>query len=309
MTECTALAAVDPAAALDRAAGFIWRNARLLERRLFEAQLRRATRAPALAALRAYQNPDGGFGHALHPDLRGPHSQPLAVAFALRALDVLDAFDDPMLEGTLDFLTRIARFEGGVPEVLPPAADYPCAPRWEKRIASASSLRPTAELVGLLRKHGVVHPWVDLASGYCWRAIGAYVDPPAGAGEEPPCFDTLMPALAFLEHADEPGRAAELLARIGELILEWDLVTFDPFPAPDARTPLDWAPTPQCFARRLFTAEQVDRHRVALSLRQSDDGGWRAAETGPTPAAALEWRGVRTLDVLRTLRAYGAQEG
>jgi hypothetical protein len=31
---------------------------------------------PIIDALRGYRNPDGGFGHALEPDLRCPASQP-----------------------------------------------------------------------------------------------------------------------------------------------------------------------------------------------------------------------------------------
>jgi hypothetical protein len=39
-----------------------------------------------LNAVRAYCNPDGGFGHALEPDVRAPQSEPTAT---LRALDTL----------------------------------------------------------------------------------------------------------------------------------------------------------------------------------------------------------------------------
>ena len=61
---------------LDAAAGFVWRTARLLDRHRFAHLFLDGDRAPVLAALAAYQNPDGGFGNALEPDLRGPASQP-----------------------------------------------------------------------------------------------------------------------------------------------------------------------------------------------------------------------------------------
>jgi hypothetical protein len=37
-------------------------------------------------ALRGYRNPDGGFGHALEPDLRCPGSQPAPTLYALEML-------------------------------------------------------------------------------------------------------------------------------------------------------------------------------------------------------------------------------
>jgi hypothetical protein len=56
-----------------------------------------------LAALAAYQNPDGGLGNALEPDLRGPASQPEPVEVAFRVLDELDPAATGEVHGPLDF--------------------------------------------------------------------------------------------------------------------------------------------------------------------------------------------------------------
>ena len=45
----------------DRAQDFLWRNARLLERQLFIHLFKNGPREAVLTALKAYQNPDGGF--------------------------------------------------------------------------------------------------------------------------------------------------------------------------------------------------------------------------------------------------------
>ena len=74
-----------------RAETFIWSNARLLERRLFAYHFRGGSRYAVLAALRAYQNDDGGFGQALEPDIRCPDSQPVPVQHALEILDAVGA--------------------------------------------------------------------------------------------------------------------------------------------------------------------------------------------------------------------------
>ena len=57
---------------LDSARTFTYANARVLERHRVAALIDGAPAEPVVAALRAYRNPDGGFGHALEPDVRGP---------------------------------------------------------------------------------------------------------------------------------------------------------------------------------------------------------------------------------------------
>jgi len=71
---------------LERAAEFTWKNARLLDRRRFAYHFEGGPAAAIVTALRAYQNDDGGFGHALEADLRAPTSTPIFVEIALHAL-------------------------------------------------------------------------------------------------------------------------------------------------------------------------------------------------------------------------------
>ena len=66
-------------ASLDRAAGFLWSRARLVERRAFERAFMGGTADAVVQAVRAYRNLDGGLGHALEADLRTPTSQPIFV--------------------------------------------------------------------------------------------------------------------------------------------------------------------------------------------------------------------------------------
>src|SRR3954447_1796942 len=116
---------------VQRAQDFIWANARLLERQLFAYRFAGGEREPVLAALRAYQNADGGFGNALEPDKRDPHSQPVDVQVALETLDDLDAFDAAIVARVCDFLQTITTPEGGVPFALPTVNAYPRAPWWQ----------------------------------------------------------------------------------------------------------------------------------------------------------------------------------
>src|SRR4029453_5752503 len=111
---------------LEGAAGFVWRSGRLIDRHRLAHLFLGGERAPVLAALAAYQNPDGGFGNALEPDLRGPGSQPEPVEVAFWVLDEVGAMDDPMVAAACDWLGAGATPGGGGAVVLPsPRGDTP----------------------------------------------------------------------------------------------------------------------------------------------------------------------------------------
>ena len=65
------------------AESFIWSAARLLDRHRYTLLFADGSAEPVLEALRGYRNADGGFGHALEPDLRCPASQPAPTLHAL----------------------------------------------------------------------------------------------------------------------------------------------------------------------------------------------------------------------------------
>ena len=136
----------------DRAETFIWQNARLLERQQFAYHFKGGSRASVIAALRAYQNSDGGFGNALEPDVRCPESQPVPVQHAFEILDTV-GFDREMVQQTCDYLMMIATPEGGVPWLLPSAHHYPRASWWNTVDSPPASLNPTAAIAGLLHKN------------------------------------------------------------------------------------------------------------------------------------------------------------
>src|SRR5919202_2225936 len=136
---------------LPAATAFVWRTARLLDRLRFAYLFLTGQRDPVLSALRAYRNPDGGFGNALEPDFRGPVSQPATVEVALRVLDEADALDDPMVAQACDYLAGSTTPDGGVPFVLPSVQAYPRAPWWQPEgDQPPGNLLPTASIAGLL---------------------------------------------------------------------------------------------------------------------------------------------------------------
>src|SRR5262249_79046 len=176
---------------------FVWLSGRVLERLRFAFLFRGGNRERVLSALRPYQNDDGGFGEALEPDFRGPVSQPATADQALRLLDELDLFDDPMVRRICDYVTTISLPAGGLPMMLADVPLYPHPPWWELgKGEPRSSLLPTGGIAGLLHKHRIDHPWLAPATEFCWKAIDALADMPPSLGL-PYVFRF---ALAFLDH-------------------------------------------------------------------------------------------------------------
>lgn len=281
------------AKALTSAYSFLLNNGRLLERRLFEHLFLGAPPEPALWALLAYRNPDGGFGNALEPDKRTTSSQPIDQEFALHVLDDL-GWEAAVAAHVCDFLLTITTPDGGVPFVLPTVRDAPRAPWWNTEDNPPASVNPTASIAASLHKHHTRHLWLEHASAYCWAQI-----------EQTPEIEVhaLICMLRFLEHAPDPERAATAFQRLGDLALQ--NTAFDPQAEGYVKKPLDFAPTPASLCYRLYEPSMLDAHLDALAARQQPDGGWPITWAAVSQACELEYRGVVTLQALKTLRAYG----
>lgn len=280
----------------EHARDFMYINARLLERQLFRFLFEGGSRDETLAALQAYQNPDGGFGHGLESDLRTPFSQPLAVDKAFEILTLLGAMDHPMVLKACDFLDSITTSEGGVPFVLPTSRGYPHAPWMEGPDQPPANLNPTASLAGMLLAGGVDHPWLRRASAFCRAKIPA---------TESNAFHDVMPVVSFLQHCGDSAWAQPLLERLRARIQQPGVVEMDPGASGYVKNPLDWAPEPGAFFRSIFSDETIDLHLHALAARQQPDGGWPINWQALGPGAELEWRGWMTLQAVRTLKGYG----
>lgn len=282
------------ATVFERAEEFIWKNARLLERRRFAFHFAGGSGDAVLAALRAYQNDDGGFGNALEPDIRCPDSQPVPVQHAFEIMDEA-GFDQDSAQRACDFLMSITTSAGGVPFVLPSVNAYPHAPWWSTGENPPASLNPTAGIAALLYKQGFNHPWLERASAYCWSLI------PERAPED---MHELGVVLAFLQYAPERERAEREYERLMQHMLASGLVA-DINDTSYVRKPLDWAPTPEHPARRYFSDDAIQANLDQVIAAQHEDGGWTIAWPPISPGCELEWRGWVTVSALLTLKANG----
>lgn len=283
-------------ASLSRARDFLDRNGRLLERRLFGFHFDRVEVVEVVSALAAYQNADGGFGWGLEPDKRTPASQPVDMQIALETLAEIGALGGPMAVRACDWLETVTMEEGGVPFSLESANGWPHMPWWTVETPQPADINPTAAILGCLLQAGVSHPWMARATAFCWREVET---------SQTTKFHDLMPMIAFLEAVRDRPRAERALERLGARIVGQGLVEMDPNAGGYVKKPLDWAPRPDSFCRRLFDDAAIEAHLAALAGRQQDDGGWPINWDALSPGVELEWRGWMTVRALLTLKAYG----
>ncbi len=215
---------------------------------------------------------------------------------ALVTLDEADIWDEELVAGACEWLVANAPAEGGASFVEPTVEGWPCAPWWEAEEGRPASLLTTGRIAGTLHARRVDHPWLDGATDLLWRRIDDLDDPgPYG----------FRGVLQFLQHVPDRDRAEDAFERVGTRLFDWDLVALDPDAEGEVHTPLDFAPNPDSIARRLFDEATIEAHLDHLAGGQADDGGWTFNWLPWSPVAASEWRGSRTVDALRTLRANG----
>jgi hypothetical protein len=139
----------------EKARTFIYRNARPLDYVRWKYHFENGSKEAVLTALAAYQNRDGGFGHALEADAWNPNSSPLQTWTAteiLREIDFTDA-THPVIQGILRFLSSGQDLKGQFWDNAPSSNNaYPHAPWWHTDSISAChhSYNPTACLAGFI---------------------------------------------------------------------------------------------------------------------------------------------------------------
>ena len=288
---------------VDEATEFLWRHARLLERRRFAHRFDRPDPDGVASAVLAYRNPDGGFGQAMEPDCRTPHSQPQATRLALGALADVGRLDREVAEQAAAWAAGIVTAEGGLPFCLPTVIGYPRAPWWDPGgDPPPANVTPTGGLVGRLRQAEAAAPWLDRAEAWCFAELDRVV----AAGEAPSQYHVADLA-ELCAHAADRTAADRALGVLREQLAAGRVIPLTPgvAPGPDTHTPLDIAPRPDHPLRPAFTDDVVAAFLDQLVADQQPDGGWAIDWPAPGETAVWEWRGVRTLGALEVLDAYG----
>lgn len=138
----------------EKTRGFIYRNARPLDLALWKYHFENGNREDVLTALMAYQNADGGFGHALEADSFNPNSAPIQTWTACEVLREIGFTDGthPIIRGILRYLDSGLDFSEKHNQWLNSVktnADYPHAVWWDYS-DKVENYNPTAYLAGFI---------------------------------------------------------------------------------------------------------------------------------------------------------------
>jgi hypothetical protein len=289
---------------LNQARQFMAANARLLDRRRFESLAGGGDPEATLAVLGGYRNDDGGFGWALHPDLRSATSQPVAALHVFEILEEVAAESSPIAASLCDWLDHASLADGGLPFALPFDDGAGSAPMWAATDSSRSSLLITCAVCAGAHRitHRnpaiAVHRWLARATEYCLEKIAA-MKRPAMAIE-------LRFALELLDalHDREAG-AADELQRVGSFLPASAAIPVQGGAEGEAMRPLDFSPVPGRPIRELIADDVIAAALDDLEAEQDRAGGWDVDFTVYSPAARVEWRGEATVRAIRVLRANG----
>jgi hypothetical protein len=279
---------IDPTAAEN----FVWSAARLVDRHRYSLLFKGGSPEPVIEALRGYRNPDGGFGHALEPDLRSPESQPAPTLYALEILGEAGAMDGDLARGARAWTAQISDADGAVPAALPGFEDYPHAPWWSAEPASML----TFALAAVSHAAGVTgDEWLDRATAWCWHSIDT--------GEQPGGY-WLKHACAFLDAVPDEDRAR---AAVASLATRVDPAAIAPVGGTEGETlrPLDLSPHPGSRSRGLVGDTEIEAHLDLVESQQEQDGGWMFDWRAWSPAQTTDWRGNVTIRALTWLRDHG----
>ena len=289
---------------LSAAADFLAGSARVLDRRRFEVLFDGGDPAAVLAAVDGYRNRDGGYGWGLEPDLRSRTSQPGGALHAFEAFADLVPVRTGRAAELCDWLASVSLPDRGLPFALPVPDPAACAPFWASADSSQSSLQITAVVAAAAHRVGAAdavvadHPWLTRATEYC---LGAVRD----LGSEPHAMVLAFAAQLLDAAAPTTPGAAQLVDALRPHVPADGLLHVAGGADDEFMRPLDFAPLPGGPARTLFRQDVIDSELQRLADEQQPDGGWRVDFASHSPAAALEWRGHRTVNALVLLRANG----
>lgn len=287
--------------AYEKARSFLKTEARPLERVVFEYEFEQGTTQHIFEELRKFQNSDGGFGHGLEPDVRCDASSALATTIALQTLSTIREADEAMLSSTLHYLenTYIPEQKGW--DIIPRIAEEsPRAFWWEYGAFLEHWGNPNAEIAGYLLKYRDMlrTEWVD-------QVVADAKEHLQNTGY----YSEMHEMLCYVRFADQlPHEEYANIAPAIDRFIAHCVVADPELRAGYCAVPLQILQSPNSryydrFAK--YLAIDLDQ----LVQQQGEDGAWAPNWSwgrfdAEWQQARQDWKGVLTLNHLRTLRAF-----
>ena len=251
----------------------IFSQGRLLEQRLFEHYLGRASVQSCFRALLAYQNDDGGFGAGIEPDLLTPESTGIGAETALYYCDVLGWREETMLTQVTQWVRKAVGNGLVIPHPPQNMRLYPHQPWWDSPDANR-----ILSVAGLLRLLGADDPALfvrtdQLAESLLLPAELTFYD---------------YPALIYAVYAPELPRRDEIIGHYVERLPRFLEKNSDHFPL---------------FGRYWYHAQPLVDPAILARERTRVLAAFGDSGTLPNPYPTLPWwETMFTLDALMILR-------
>lgn len=140
---------------------YLKEHGRPLEKALYAHYFEGGSAQAVFDALATYQNPDGGFGHALEADVRLADSSVIATTVALQKLrDLKTPATHPLIQGACAYLLFTYDAPHQAWPIIPPNVDdAPHAPWWTYNPDVTHHLHnPRAEVAGYLIDYAELFP-------------------------------------------------------------------------------------------------------------------------------------------------------
>ena len=289
-------------------------QARPLEQRLYAYHFENGGADDVLRELVKFQNPDGGFGHALEPDQRFAGSSVLATTVALGVLREVRADERPDLAAAA-VAYLLAAYDPKIQSwlFLPAKANTaPHAPWWgyeeyppKRWVESLDNPRPV--IVGYLHEHADLVDPALLEQLTAATVARLHAAPGSIAKDDVECYVHLLETPGLPE-----GIREQMRPKLTDIVQQ--SVTREPDKwSGYCLKPLDVAPAPDSPMADALS-ELIDLNLDYEIEHQDDDGSWAPNWTWGDnypdvwPQAEKEWRGVLTLTRLKQLRAFGRLE-
>ncbi len=291
------------------AAEYLKTRARPLEKTLYEYQFERAGAEPALCALSASQNADGGFGNALEPDIRLSDSSVIATTQAFQHFRALGlSADHPMVTAAARWLES-QFLESEMRWRIMPANvdDAPHAPWW---VVGGdlwnSRVNPTAEILGYMYEYPA--HFNAARRDELTRQLSQWLDSQGSMIE----MHDLLCFVALVENPAVPEAVTfkflQKLKSVVDSTVERSPDKWAEYSIP----PLGVVSSPDSPFAALFKNELPRNFEFLLGGR-SEDGAWHPNwQWGDAKSWAQvdrDWAGVLTLANLKKLRAFNLIAG
>ena len=261
-----------------------------------------------IEALEKFRNADGGFGHALEPDLRTGESSALCTSIAFQILRASELKTTPDFVSTsISYFLETLDREQGHWRIIPTSAERsPHAPWWNQTGREEAfdrfSLNPTAEILGYLYdvREQVPH---ELLSELTERVIRHL------SGLEKIEMHDLLCCLRLLQTKNLPEKNGEQvhreLARLIHGPVAWDPAPWKGYTLRPLQV-IDDPASPFLAGHEESVAANLE---YEMSERNEDGSwtptwSWGDAYPAEWPLAKREWTGILTLEKLLLLRRF-----